>query len=278
MISVLILTKNEEQDLPGCLKSVSWSDDVHVFDSCSTDSDQRHRYGVRCQGDPAAFDNYASQRNAALHGLSFKYPWTLILDADERVPPALVEEIRGFVREAPAGTVAGRIRRRDIFMGTWLKHAQLSPFYIRLVRPERVRYEREVNEVLLVDGLIHDLREPFDHYPFSKGIEHWFDKHNRYSSLEARMVLAARRGTGSWSLRKAFFCRDFNERRFHQKALFYRMPLRPLLKWSYMVFVRRAFLDGRPGLTYAKLQFLYECMIQVKVDRADAGVGLTEHA
>jgi hypothetical protein len=127
-----------------------------------------------------------------------------------------------------------------------------------------VRYEREINEVLRVDGEIVDLAEPFDHYPFSKGFRHWIDKHNTYSTMEAGIALAARRGRGRASWRSALFSRDFNERRFHQKEIFYRLPLRPLIKWLYMVIVRRAFLDGRAGMVYAALQAIYEYFIVLK--------------
>ena len=132
------------------------------------------------------FDGYASQRNAGL-GLAFKYPWVLILDADERVPAPTAAELRRFVAEAPTAAAA-RLRRRDFLLGSWLRHAQISPYYIRLVRPQMVRYEREINEVLRVDGEIVDLAEPFDHYPFSKGFRHWIDKHNTYSTMEAGTV------------------------------------------------------------------------------------------
>jgi hypothetical protein len=117
---------------------------------------------------------------------------------------------------------------------------------------------------LRVEGDVADLLEPFDHHPFSKGMSHWIAKHNLYSTMEARMVMATRHGQIPFSLRKAIFARDFNERRFHQKELFYRMPARPLVKWLYMVFVRRAFLDGRAGITYALLQSIYEYMIVLK--------------
>lgn len=263
-ISVLILTKNEQQDLPGCLQSVAWSDDVHVFDSFSTDDTAAiaRAHGASVTRRP--FDGYASQRNAALHGLPFRYPWVLILDADERVPAACADELARFVATAPATTVAARLRRRDFFLGTWLRHAQISPFYIRLVRPDRVRYEREINEVLKTEGDIADLAEPFDHYPFSKGIRHWIEKHNTYSTMEATLALAARRGQGDFSWRRALFSADFNERRFHQKEIFYRLPFRPAIKWLYMMLVRRAFLDGVAGMTYAFLQAIYEYFIVLK--------------
>ena len=199
-----------------------------------------------------------------MRGIAYKHPWLLILDADERVPPASAEIMAQFVRDPPKGVDACRLRRRDFFGKTWLAHAQISPYYIRFVRPEKVYYEREVNEVMKVDGSIQDLDAPFDHYPFSKGIEHWLDKHNRYSSMEARHIVQARREGSPFSLRQVFLAKDFNQRRFHQKELFYRLPARPLLKWLYMVLARRAFLDGQAGLTYAYLQAVYEYLIVVK--------------
>jgi glycosyltransferase involved in cell wall biosynthesis len=264
VISALILTKNEEICLPGCLDSLRWCDDVHVFDSFSTDLTQQiaARHGAKFAQRP--FDGFASQRNAALATCAFTHEWVLILDADERVPEALVADMQDFVRQATDNLAAARIRRRDFFMGTWLKHAQISPWYIRLVRPQRVCYEREINEVLKVDGEIHELREPFDHHPFLQGISHWVARHNLYSTMEARCVLSARRGEQALSLRKALFSEDFNERRVHQKQLFYRMPLRPMVKWLYMMIVRRAFMDGRAGIAYATLQTFYEYLIELK--------------
>jgi glycosyltransferase involved in cell wall biosynthesis len=263
-ISVLILTKNEEQDLPACLDSVAWSDDVHVFDSHSTDGTVAIAAERGAHVATRRFDNYASQRNAALHGLPFKHRWVLTLDADERMPPALARSMIEYVVAAPADVAACRMRRRDYLGRTWLKHSQISPYYIRLVQPARVRYERAVNEVLRVDGAIHDLAEPFDHYPFSKGMRHWLDKHNVYSSVEAQCVVDASTDTTPFSVSKAFLARDFNERRWHQKELFYRLPFRPVVKFLYVYFWRRGFLDGSAGFTYAVLQSMYEYMIVLK--------------
>ncbi len=263
-ISVLILTKNEELDLPDCLDSVAWSDDVHVFDSHSTDRTAQIATGRGAHVTQRRFDDYASQRNAALHGVGFKHEWVLTLDADERVPAPLAAALARFVAAPTPNIVACRLRRRDFLGDTWLKHSQISPFYVRLVRPERVHYERAVNEVLRVDGPIQDLDEPFDHYPFSKGMRHWLDKHNTYSTMEARCVLDSRRGATTFSLRDALFAHDFNERRRHQKEIFYRLPLRPLLKFLYVYLWRRGFLDGAAGFTYARLQSMYEYLIVLK--------------
>jgi glycosyltransferase involved in cell wall biosynthesis len=265
-ISVLILTKNEQLDLPGCLKSVSWCDDVHVLDSMSTDATVAIAEQADATVTQRTFDGYASQRNAGLR-IAFRYPWLLVVDADERIPEPLVDEMTRFVRNAANEVSAARMRRRDIWWGRWLKYSQISPFYVRLVRVGRVHYEREINEVLVVDGLITNLQEPFDHHPFSKGLDHWLTKHNTYSRMEADLILSG--SITHPSLRVAFLGRDFNERRVHQKALFYQMPARPLIKLAYMLLWRRGLLDGIAGIRYAILQAIYEYLIVLKVKERD---------
>ena len=261
-ISVLILTKNEERDLPAALASVAWSDDIHVFDSQSTDATAEIARAAGAHLHIRAFDDYATQRNAAL-AIPFKYPWVFLLDADERPTPELSAEMQRVVAEAPANTAGFRLRRRDFLFGAWLRHAQISPYYIRLVRPERAKYTRAINEVLEVDGPIAELLHPLDHYPFSKGIAHWIAKHNAYSTMEAELIVR-QQGLQDPSVRAALGHADFHTRRLHQKALFYRMPGRPLIKWCYMMFVRGAILDGTAGVTYATLQSIYEYMIVLK--------------
>lgn len=261
-ISVLILTKNEQHDLPAALASVAWSDDIHVFDSLSSDATQEIARAAGAQVHTRAFDDYAIHRNAAL-AIPFKHPWLFLLDADERPTPELSVEMQRVVGEAPANTAGFRLRRRDFLFGAWLKHAQISPYYIRLVRPERARYTRAINEVLEVDGPVAELLHPLDHYPFSKGIAHWIAKHNTYSTMEAELIVG-QQGLQDPSLRKALRDPDFHTRRLHQKALFYRLPGRPLIKWCYMMFLRGAILDGAAGVTYATLQSIYEYMIVLK--------------
>lgn len=268
-ISVLILTKNEQHDLPGALASVAWSDDVHVFDSRSTDATAQIARDAGAHLHTRAFDDYATHRNAAF-ALEFKHAWLFLLDADERPTPELSSEMQRVVAEAPAKTAGFRLRRRDFLFGTWLKHAQISPFYIRLVRPERAKYTRAINEVLEVDGPVAELLHPLDHFPFSKGIAHWVTKHNTYSTMEAELIFR-QQGLQNPSLRTALRHPDFHTRRLHQKALFYRMPGRPLIKWLYMMFLRGAVLDGAAGVTYATLQSFYEYLIVVKTKELRRG-------
>ena len=269
-ISILILTRNEERDLPGALDSVSWSDDIHVFDSFSTDNTIQIARQAGATVHQRAFDDYATHRNAALTSIPFKHPWVFLLDADERPTPELSREMQQLALASPEQIAGFRVRRRDYLFGTWLKHAQISPFYIRLVRPERSRYTRAINEVLEVDGPIASLSYPLDHYPFSKGIAHWIAKHNLYSSMEAELIYN-QQSLQNPSFITALRDPDFHTRRIHQKAIFYRLPGRPIIKWLYMVFLRCAILDGAAGLTYATLQSLYEYLIVLKTKELQRG-------
>ena len=262
MISARILTYNEEQDLLGCLDSIAWCDDIHVLDSGSTDATREIATARGAHVTTRAFDNYAAQRNASMQ-LPFKYPWVFVLDADERPTPALSAEMPRAIAAVPHLVSAFRLRRRDFLWGTWLKHAQLSPFYIRLLRVGKVSYTRDVNEVAEIAGDTGELTQPFDHMPFSKGISHWVAKHNHYSTREAEL-LANRDFIHEASLRQALFGADFHARRIAQKAIFYKLPGRPIIKWLYMMFLRGAILDGSAGVMYATLQSIYEYLIEIK--------------
>jgi glycosyltransferase involved in cell wall biosynthesis len=253
MISVLIPTKNEEKSLPGCLQSVHWSDDIHVFDSFSTDRTVEIARDAGARLTQRQFDNWSSHQNWSLHNIPFKYPWVFYLDADERMTRELIENVAAGVRSA-GETVAFQVQRRDFFLGRWLKHVQTTPFYMRLFRPEKMRYERLVNPVSIADGPVQPIGGYLDHYPFSKGITHWLERHNSYSTFEAIQTLSNRATHTPFSVKQAFFAKEFAERRFHQKELFYRLPARPLVKFLLLYVAKRGFLDGRAGLTYAVLQ------------------------
>jgi glycosyltransferase involved in cell wall biosynthesis len=262
-ISVLILTRNEATDIAGCLASVTaLTDDVHVLDSESTDATRDIATAFGANVTVRRFDNFAAQRNFGLHQLPLRNDWVLILDADERLNPALIDEMLCFVADSEAGVAAARMVRCDFWLGRHLKHASLSPFYIRLVRRSCAHYEREINEVLVVDGRVGELDNAFDHYPFSKGMTHWLDKHNLYSTMEAELIVRNR--VGRPALGKALFSHDPLERRLHQKRIFYLLPARPLIKFFYMLVLRRSILDGAPGLHYTLLQCFYEYMIVLK--------------
>jgi glycosyltransferase involved in cell wall biosynthesis len=265
-VSVLILTKNEEKNLPGCLESICWSDDIHLYDSYSEDNTVSiaQQFGARIT--QRSFDNWSAHQNWGLANIPFKHEWIFYIDADERMGDSLISAINKIINLPEQEFNAYRIQRRDFFMGTWLKYVQTTPYYIRLFRPEKIRYERLVNPVTKVDGPIGQLSGYLDHYPFSKGISHWLDRHNSYSTFEAQQIYDNLHNSEPFSFIKAFIAKDFQSRRFHQKELFYRLPARPLMKFLILYFLKRGFLDGKPGLTYAVLQSIYEYMIVLKVN------------
>lgn len=269
-VSVLILTKNEEQDLPGCIESLRFSDDIVVLDSLSTDKTTQIAREMGARVVERSFDNWSSHQNWAMENIPFKYDWVYYSDADERVTPALAKEILEKAAD-PAGNVAFRMPRRDYFMGKWLKHCIPSPFNIRLFRHDCMRYERIINPVPTPKGTVGEMVSHFDHFPFSKGMSHWMAKHNSYSTLEAQQIIAERQAGTKPSLKEALFCKDRNERRRHQKGVFYRLPLRPLAKFFIFYVLRFGFLDGVAGFRYCALQSIYEYMIVLKVKEIEAG-------
>jgi len=277
MISVLVPTRNEEQDLPDCLRSVAWSDDVHVYDSYSDDrtAEIAAQFGAKLIRRPdqlpgiAFGGNEAEHRTWALRNIPFRYPWVFHLDADERVTPGLRAHLESAARN-PGLNRAFRLQRRDFLFDTWLRHVQVSPYYIRLFRPECTRYERLINPLTIVDGAVGQLGGHLDHFPFSKGIAHWVAKHNAYSTLEARQIMANRNHSAHAARWQELLSADFNERRAAQKELFYRLPARPLLKFLLLYFAKLGFLDGRAGLTYARMQSMYEYLIVLKTRELEA--------
>jgi hypothetical protein len=275
-ISVLILTRNEEQDLPGCLRSVAWSDDIHVYDSLSEDRTIEIARDFGATITSRAFDDWATHQNWGLAHIPFKHRWVFYLDADERVSDALAANLVAAARSA-SDCVAYRVRRRDFMGNVWLRHCQATTHYLRLFRPDRMRYERLVNPVSLPDGPVGDVAGDLDHYPFSKGMAHWIARHNGYSLLEAQQLLAPPTSGGlpehAWW--KAFTAATPHERRFHQKEVFQRLPLQPLVRFLLLYVVRGGFLDGRAGLTYATLQAIYQYMIVLEMRELRAGASLS---
>jgi glycosyltransferase involved in cell wall biosynthesis len=276
-VSILVHTKNEQLDILACLQSVAWSDDIHVFDSGSTDATVAiaRNFGAhvieRTYGEnklPYGGDE-AGHRNWALQTIAFKHPWIYLIDADERMTPALVKAVESAIA-SPEDNVAFRIHRHDHFLGTWIKHVTPSPFNIRLFLHDKVHYERLVNSITLVKGPVGEINEHFNHFPFSKGMSNWFDRHNRASSSEAAQIVLNRDNRASFSVWKAFFSKSINERRFHQKEMYYRAPLRPVVMFVLLYIFKRGFLDGRAGFTYALLRSIYEYMIVLKVREMQA--------
>jgi len=262
-ISVLILTLNEEINLPECLDSCSWCDDIVVFDSFSSDRTREIAAAGSARFIQRRFDNYATQRNAALTEVQYKHPWVLMVDADERTPDDLVLEMQQAVANADTDTVLFRMRRKDYFLSRWLRRSSGYPTWFgRLVRPGRVRVEREVNEEYIAAGKIGHLQAHLLHYPFNKGIAYWYERHNRYSTMEALAKMQSRSMPLSHT---SIVSADPIERRRALKQLLYRFPMRPAIVFLYLYVFRLGFLDGRAGLAFSRMRASYELLIDLKV-------------
>lgn len=274
-VSIFIQTLNEEDNLPGLLESVAWADDIVVLDSLSTDRTEEIARAAGCRFFARAFDGRGPHQNWAMENIDFKHRWVFYLDADERMTPELKEEILTIADLEPGETspVAYYCGRKNFFMGKWLKHAMPCGFIMRFFQPAKIRFARLANPVPTVDGEVGYLEEHFLHYNFSKGLREWFERHNRYSTYEAEETMRALREQPV-RLRN-LLARDPMTRRLELKNLSFRMPGRPFLKFIYMYFLKLGILDGRPGLTYCRLQAIYEYQICLKVrelKRAERGL------
>jgi glycosyltransferase involved in cell wall biosynthesis len=271
-VSVLVLTLNEESNLPGCLESVAWSDDIVVLDSFSTDSTVGIAEQAGARVIQRQFDNWAAHQNWALATINFKNKWVFYIDADERMTPALRDEICS-IAEREERRVAFYCPRQNMFMGKWIRHAMPPGMIMRFFRPGYLRFERLVNPTASMTGPHGYLTNYLIHYNFSKGLTEWFDKHNKYSLLEA--IEGHKSMAEKAPVVQAFFSRDPAARRRSLKAVAFRLPGRPLLKFFYLYLFKGGIRDGAAGLTYCMLQSVYEYMIVVKMNelrRREAGL------
>lgn len=265
MISILILTLNEVDNLPGCMKSVAWSDDIHVMDSYSTDGTVELARELGAQVHFRKFDSFSQQQNWALENIPFKYPWVFYFDADERVTPALQKAMLAAVAN-PGENVAFSVLRRDFLRDTWLKHVQMTAFYQRLFRPEKMRYERLGHCVSKADGPVATIEGYLDHFPFSKGWADWVKRHNFYSDQEAQQIVLNRKAAKPVRWGALISPRTRTERKETVKEVYYRLPGRPVVKFLTMYVVKRGFLDGMAGFYYSAMIGFYELMIVLKTD------------
>lgn len=264
MFSIFILTHNEEIDIAACIESASVSDDVIVVDSFSCDRtiEIAEQYPVRVV--QHVFESHGKQRTWMLRNVPTKYDWVYILEADERMTPELYQE--GITASQSGEHIGYYVAERVMFMNRWIRRSTQYPRYqMRLFDKEKVWFddyghtEREV-----CDGSTGFLKETYPHYTSGKGFSRWIDKHNRYSTDEAKeTVRQLAEGTVEW--RTLFLGRSEVERRRALKDLSLRLPGRPIIRFFYMYFVLGGILDGQAGFTWCVLQSFYEYLILLKV-------------
>jgi glycosyltransferase involved in cell wall biosynthesis len=277
-VTVLVLTHNEAANIAGCLKSVGWAAETFVVDSGSQDRtvEIAESFGAKVITHP--FAGYAAQRNWALENLPFSHDWILMLDADELVPQALAEEIARVVADNRQDFDGYYIKRRFFFLGRWLSHGGLHPTWIlRLFRRGRGRAEnRPLNEHIVVEGKAGYLDQAFDHQD-QRPLADWISKHNRYAELEAEEFLQEKyRGGYADTIQVRFSGKQAERKRWIKLKVWNRLPLlvRPFIFFFRNYFLKRGFLDGRPGFIYHVLwSFWVRFLIDVKIiERQSGGV------
>jgi hypothetical protein len=188
-IAAIVLTKNEERHIGACLDSLAWADRRVVFDSMSTDGtcDLARQRGAEVIQHP--FDDYASQRNAALDAV--EAGWVLFVDADERATPELAQEIRSIV-EGETRVNGWHVPRHNYLFGRLTRGAGYWPDYqMRLLRRGQARYTRPASEIVELEGEAGYLRNPLVHYNY-ESLEQFHAKQRFRIDFEAENLF--RRG------------------------------------------------------------------------------------
>ncbi len=228
-ISVIITTYNEEANIADCLESVLWADEILLVDSYSTDKtlEIARRYPIEIR--QREYFGSAAQKNWSLDRV--KNDWVLILDADERVPPALVEEIKQLLREG-AGFNGFYVRRENVMLGKVIRHSGWSTDkVIRLFDRAKGRYpNRRVHADLEIPGVIPTLKNPLIHYTY-RDFDQYFEKLLRYAE---------------WGAAQGF--------REGRKPGFFELAIRPLWRFIRTYILQLGCLDGLHGIAVCGLQ------------------------
>lgn len=231
-LSVAVIALNEEERIRACLESVVWADELVVVDSGSSDKtvDIAREFTDRVRFQ--AWAGYGPQKNFA--AAQCRGDWILSLDADERVPDALRDEIRAVLARDPPVT-GFFVPRQNFFQGRWIRYGGWYPDYqLRLCRRGRGAFtETAVHESLRVDGPTARLRSPLVHQSY-RGIEDFVTRASRYADLAARQLAVEGRGGSVADL-----------------------LLRPAWRFLRMYVLQLGFLDGWRGLVLATLYAQY---------------------
>jgi glycosyltransferase involved in cell wall biosynthesis len=254
----MIMTLNEVNNIEGAIKSWPPGTRIVVYDSFSTDGTVEKAKALGAKVVQRKFDNWSAHQTWGAHNIEWETPWVWYTDADEHMTPGLWKEICTVL--ASSNTHAAYdVRRKDIFLGRWIKRSSFYPcWFTRLYRPKLIHWERLSHPVAVVQGTHGRLQEHFMHYPFSKSISSWFERHIGYAQFEAQELMKITGEPIGWS---NLFGSNRHERRRTIKKIFYRLPFRPLIKFFVLYVLRRGFLDGRAGFHYAIMQSVYEYMI-----------------
>src|SRR3989344_6684960 len=169
MISVVILTKNEEEGIAECIKSLSWCDEIIVIDDNSEDKTVDIAKKMNAQVFLRSINNdFSEQRNFGL--LKAKGDWVLFVDSDERVSDALAFEISNIANQITDQTLGAYkgffIRRIDYIWGRKLRFGETGgKKFLRLEEKNAGKQGGKVHEKWEVKGHVGLLRNPIMHFP-----------------------------------------------------------------------------------------------------------------
>jgi glycosyltransferase involved in cell wall biosynthesis len=226
-ISAFVVCGNEEHNIERCLASLSWVDELVVVDSNSSDGTPEIARKHATHFEQQAWQGYREQKEYAASLTT--HEWVLYLDADERVSDELREEIRAALSD-PGDSVAYRMPRRTFYLGRWIRHGGWYPDYcIRLFRRDKGRFGGvNPHETWVPDGVLETLRSDLVHYTYRNLSDH-VQRVDRFSDIAARSLVERGMTGGLW----------------------WRMLVRPPLKFLSSYFLKLGFLDSLPGLLIA---------------------------
>ncbi len=231
-LSVIVIALNEERNIAECLESVGWADEIILVDSGSKDGTVKvaGQFGAKIFIQP--WKGFAEAKTFAVS--KTRNNWILWLDADERVPHELADEIQAMVK-GPDLKAAYSIARRAYFLGRWMRHSGWYPGRVaRLFDKNLAKFSSAaVHEGLEVRGEVGELRNDLLHFT-DPNLYHYMQKFNRYTSLASEE---------SFNAGKRFRLLD--------------VLLRPPWLFFKMYFLRLGFLDGIQGLILALLSSTY---------------------
>jgi glycosyltransferase involved in cell wall biosynthesis len=226
-LSVAIITRNEAENLPACLQSVSFAGQIVVVDSGSTDATVKIASDFGCDVLVESWRGFGPQKQFAID--KCRNPWIFVLDADERIPEDTAQAIKNIILN-PSTTAAGfSFPRKNFFQGRWIRHAGWWPDRIvRLFRKgQGSMTPAKVHESVEVKGLVESLDYPIEHYTESN-LSHILIKIDQYSTIGAEEAFKEGKTASVWSA-----------------------ILRAKLAFLHNYILRCGFLDGAPGLTLA---------------------------
>lgn len=243
MLSAVVLTKNEEENIIDCLESLSFCDEIIVVDDNSEDRtvDLAKRNGAKVFVHSLDGD-FSLSRNFGLG--KARGEWVLFIDADERISSPLKREISYVILSNGRGskTKGYFLKRKDVMWGRSLTHGETGNIrLLRLARRDVGKWEGKVHEVWKIKGKIQELSHPIIHYPH-QNIALFLQKINFYSDLRAHELFA-----------------------MGKKASFLSIILYPKGKFFVNYFVKLGFLDGTFGLVHAMLMSLHSFLVRGKL-------------